>query len=73
MEAQELNFEVPTWIAGLLLVLVGTTFTYGIVVRGSLTEPLVLWLWLLGVGIALFVVHLLYRFVVAVETIAAKL
>lgn len=68
-----MNFEVPTWVAGLLLVLVGTTFTYGIVVRESLTEPLVLWFWLVGLGLTLFVVSLLYRFVVAVETIATKL
>lgn len=73
METQELNFEVPTWLAGLLIVLVGTTFTYGIVVRGSVLEPLMAWLWLLGAGITLFVVYLLYRFVIAVETIAAKL
>ena len=72
MEAYLSDFEIPTWIAGLLVVLVGLSFVYGIVVMQSIAAPLMLWSGVVRLGISLFVVYLLYRFVVAFEKIADK-
>ena len=65
--------EVPTWIAGLVVVLFVATLVYGIVVMQSLSEPIMLWLGILGFALSLIVVYLLYRFVLAVEKIAEKI
>lgn len=73
MEFHQQTFEVPRWVAAVLLILVGASFLYGIVVMQSLAAPIILWLALLSAGVSLFVVYLFYRFVIAVETIAAKL
>lgn len=67
------NTEIPTWVAGLLIVLVGLSFAFGIVVMGSLTAPLTFWIGAFSVGVTLFLVYLFYRFVLAVEKIANKL
>ena len=67
------EYEVPRWVAVVLLSLIGASVFYGIVVMQSLVAPIILWLTILSVGLSLFVVYLLYRFVVAVETIAEKL
>lgn len=72
MSVKDREFEVPTWAAAVLVVLVGLSFLYGILVMRSITAPAVLWLGIAGVALNLFVVYLLYRFVVAVETIAEK-
>jgi hypothetical protein len=64
--------EVPTWVAGVVvavvLVAVGYVFFFG----GHIAGPLAVLVGLVQFGLALFVVYLLYRFVVAVETIAEK-
>lgn len=73
MEVAQSDFEIPTWVAGLLVVLVGVSFVYGIVVMRSLAAPITFWLSVVSVGVSLFVVYLLYRFVLAVEKIADKL
>lgn len=65
--------EIPTWVPVVVLVLFFASLVYGIVVMQSLTAPILAWLWIFGIGVSLFVVYLLYRFVVAVETIARKL
>lgn len=70
MSVRDSEFEVPTWAAGLLVVLVGLSFLYGIVVMQSIRALLFLWLSVAGVALNLFVVYLLYRFVIAVEKIA---
>jgi|AntRauTorcE11898_2_1112593.scaffolds.fasta_scaffold29786_3 hypothetical protein len=66
------DFDVPTWIAGVVLVLIAV-FVYAVVIGGSLTGPVAIALGALELAIALFVVYLLYRFVLAVETIADKM
>jgi len=67
------EFEIPTSAIGVLFVLFVASLTYGVVIMQSLTAPITVWLDILEVGVILFVVYLLYRFVVAVETIASKL
>ncbi len=73
MEVHQSDFEIPTWFAGLLVVLVAVSFLYGIIVMQSLAAPLMFWIGVASVGLSLFVVYLFYRFVVAVEKIADKL
>lgn len=73
MATSEPEFEVPTWAAVGLVVAVFLTFLYGILIQGTLLGPVILWLWLGGIALSLFVVYLLYRFVVAVEKIADKM
>lgn len=70
MSFAESRPEVPTWIAGLVVALFAASLAYGIGVRQSLSEPIMAWLSVLGVGLSLFVVYLLYRLVLAVEQIA---
>ncbi|WP_340101376.1 hypothetical protein [Salinibaculum salinum] len=72
MATGESDFDVPRWVAGVVLVLVAV-FVYAVVIGGSLTAPVAIALGALELAIALFVVYLLYRFVLAVETIAEKL
>lgn len=73
MAAQDPNYEIPTWAAALITVFVLLSFAYGVLIQGSFLAPVVLWLWVGGVALSLFVVYLFYRFVVAVETIAEKM
>lgn len=73
MDTRNSRFEVPTWLAVVLLVAVGASAFYGVFVRRSLAEPLAMWLGILQIAVGLFVVYLLYRFVLAVEKIADKL
>ena len=73
MAVDHSSVRVPTRIAGLLAIFVGVSFLYGIVVMGSIAAPIAFWLGIVSLGISLFVVYLLYRFVLAVETIAEKL
>ena len=73
MEVNQSDLEIPTWVAGLLAVLVGLSFVYGIVVMQSLAAPLTFWFGVISLGASLFVVYLFYRFVLAVEKIADKL
>ena len=63
--------EIPPRLLKLIGVLFIGTLIYSVVI-GRLF-PILLWFWLLGAGLSVFVVYLFYRFVVAVETIAEKL
>lgn len=65
--------EIPTWLAGVIVLLVTASFAYGVVVLQSLIAVVMVWLWMLGIVLSVFVVYLLYRFVVAVEQIADKI
>jgi len=73
MKSYRSDIEVPTWLVGLLVVLVGASFVYGIVVMQRIAAPLMLWLGVASLGGSLFVLYLLYRLVVAVEQIADTL
>lgn len=73
MATNESRLEVPTWVAGLLAVLIPGSFVYGIVVRQSIIEPIAWWASALQLALGVVVVYLLYRFVLAVERIADKL
>ena len=67
------SMDVPAWVIGLFLVLVGVSLLYGGIVMQTLVAPILFWAIVLLGGMLLFIVYLLYRFVVAVETIAEKL
>jgi len=73
MRVEELPTSVPRWVVVALLAAIGLSFVYGIVIMGSLTAPLGLWVSIGSLALTLFIVYLLYRFVIAVETIAEKL
>lgn len=66
------EFEIPISVIGLILVLFVASLAYGVLIMQSLTAPIAVWNYIFGVAVILFVVYLLYRFVVAVETIATK-
>lgn len=68
----ETDYEVPTWIAVLIILSFAASLAYGLVV-GNVSGPIALWAGLFRAGLTLFVVYLLYRFVVAVEAIAEKI
>lgn len=63
---------VPRWAVVAMLAVVGLSVVYGIVIMGSLTALLQIWLNLIEPAALLFAVYLLYRLVIAVETIAEK-
>ena len=67
----ESDYEVPTWVAVLLVVAIVGTLGYGLVV-GTLAGPLAFWAGVLRLALTLLVVYLFWRFVVAVELIAQK-
>jgi len=73
METQNSRHEVPTWLAGVIVALVLFTVAYVFVYGGSLSAPLMALFGAFGVGLSLFTVYLLYRFVLAVEKIADKM
>jgi hypothetical protein len=73
METPNHSYEVPTWLAGVVVALVLFIAAYVLVYGGSLSGPLVAIFGLIGIGLSAFTVYLLYRFVVAVEKIADKL
>ena len=73
MDRTPLQYELPRWAAAIVVLFILGTLGYGIVVRGSLVEPVLWWLGALRIAVGLFVVYLFYRFVVAVEAIAEKL
>ncbi|SNZ04057.1 hypothetical protein SAMN06269185_0438 [Natronoarchaeum philippinense] len=62
--------EVPTWLAGLILVAVVAASGYVFVFGGEPRTPMLALFGAVGTGISLFTLWLFYRFVVAVETIA---
>ena len=66
------EFEIPRSAIGLVLVLFNLSLAYGVIV-GNLTAPIAVWAGLVQLAVTLFVVYLLYRFILAVETIANKL
>lgn len=66
------DYEVPTWVAVLLIVALSASLAYGLIV-GNIAGPIAIWAGLVRLGLALFVVYLFYRFVLAVEKIAEKI
>ncbi|WP_254521906.1 hypothetical protein [Natrinema caseinilyticum] len=70
---QEFRDEVPSWVVRLVLVLFGVSLVYGFITRGTLYEPIAVWIQILRLALLVFVVYLLYRFIIAVEIIAEKL
>jgi len=72
MSTQELRDEIPSWLVGLVTVLFIGSFVYGIIVRASIIEPIEWWIEIIELAFLIFIVYLLYRFVIAVETIADK-
>lgn len=77
MSAMNLRNEISTWpviMVGLLLLV---TLPYSVLIKGNLLSGLIQWgsIWagILGITLTLFVIYLFYRFVIAVEKIAAKL
>ncbi|GAA0675052.1 hypothetical protein ACFQDG_02260 [Natronoarchaeum mannanilyticum] len=73
MATRDARNELPTWAAGLILALLAVIAAYVIVFGGHLAAPIAALFWVIGVVLSLFTLYLLYRFVVAVETIAEKL
>jgi len=74
MATRDSQPEVPTWVAGVVVAAIGLlTFWYLFVFGGHVAGPLAAFVGALQLGMALFVVYLLYRFVLAVETIAEKM
>jgi hypothetical protein len=73
MSTSKPEFQVPTWAAVAIVAVVLLTFVYAILLGQSLFLPFVWLAWLGGIALTLFVVYLLYRFVIAVETIADKM
>lgn len=73
MAVHQAGVVIPTWAVVLLIGLVGVSFAIGLSVAQSLAVPVGFWLSLVPLGLALYVVYLFYRLVVAVETIAQRL
>lgn len=73
MAISDSQSKVPTWIAGVVVAVVVATAGYVALYGGHLATPLALAVGTFELALVLFVVYLLYRFVVAVETIAEKL
>jgi hypothetical protein len=74
METDQAQYEVPTWLAAVITVVVLGTFGFYVLVFGGESGPVFGALFgAISVALTLFVVYLFYRFVVAVETIAKKL
>jgi hypothetical protein len=73
MATRDSEPEVPTWVAGVVVATVVLTLGYVFVFGGHIFGPVAAVVGALQFGVGLFVVYLLYRFVVAVETIAEKM
>ena len=67
----ELDYEVPAWVAVLIIVAITGSIVLGFVM-GTPSFVLAIWGGAVQLGLGLFVIYLFYRFVVAVETIAEK-
>lgn len=67
----ESDYEVPTWVAVLLVVAIAGTLAYGLVV-GNLAGPIAFWAGVLRLALTVLVIYLFWRFVEAVELIAQK-
>lgn len=65
------EYELPTWVAVLLVVAITSTLAYALVV-GNLAGPLAFWAGVLGLALTLLVIYLFWRFVVAAEKIAEQ-
>lgn len=65
------DYEVPYWLAAVIFLAFFGTLAVGLVV-GNLAGLVAIWAGVLRLALGLFVIYLLYRFVVAVETIAEK-
>lgn len=72
MAASNTEFEVPTWIAGVVISFVLASIFYVFIYGGDATTPGLVALGLISLGFGLFTLYLFYRFVVAVEKIADK-
>lgn len=64
--------NLGSWLIGLAGLLLLGTLGYVVVYGGDPSAPLTLAASLIGASVLVFVLYLLYRFVVAVETIAKK-
>ena len=73
MGVDESRLGVPRWAVVALVAAIGLSVVYGVVIIGSVAAPLRIWLNLVEPAVLVVAVFLLYRFVVAVETIAEKL
>ena len=65
------DYEVPYWLAAVIFLAFFGTLAVGFIV-GNLAGLVAIWAGVLRLALGLFVIYLLYRFVVAVETIAEK-
>lgn len=65
------DYEVPYWVAGLIVIGVFGSLGFGLLV-GNLAGLIAILGGLIRLGVAVFLIYLFYRFVVAVETIAEK-
>lgn len=67
MGLQETGNEVPRWIPGSIIAFILVSLIYGIFVIHRPLQIVSVWLGLLGFGLVLVVIYLLYRIVLAVE------
>lgn len=65
------DFEVPYWVAGLIVIVLFGSLGFGFIF-GNLAGLVAIWVGVIRLSLALFLIYLFYRFVVAVETIAEK-
>ena len=70
MRFGESGLAIPTWIIGVVLIIFVISLAFGVLVYGHIFATIMMWIGLIGIALSLFVVYLLYRFVIAVETIA---
>ncbi|WP_436903483.1 hypothetical protein [Halovenus halobia] len=72
MATSNAEFEVPTWIAAVIVSLVTAGALYTLVYGGDALPLGAIVFGTISTGIGLFTLYLFYRFVVAVEKIADK-
>lgn len=58
---------MPRWIAGAIIAVFVASLIYGVFVIHRPLQIVSVWLGLLGLGVALVVIYLLYRVLTAVE------
>lgn len=72
MSTRNSRYTVPTWVAGLIVILTVAAVGYVVIYGGELSAPVFVLVGVFVVGISSVTLYLLYRFVLAVETIAEK-
>lgn len=70
MRLARTDHEIPTWTVALATALFAVTGAYGLLVVQSVLAAVTMWLALVGVGVALYLVSLFVRLVGAAERIA---